>query len=293
MTTITYLDIQRMSTEDGPGLRTTLFFKGCPLRCTWCHNPESISFSFETIRHDNRCIGCKLCAEVCPNKQQTCSGCMRCVEMCPTGAMEGKGTRGNPVDLKEILLRDRAYWGENGGVTLSGGEALAQRDGAVALLRLLKEAGVHTAVDTCGQIPWENIEAVLPYTDLFLYDIKLLDTVAHKRFTGAGNERVLENASRLHDAGAAMWIRTPIIPGATDGRSNIRGIASFISAKLPKVQRWELCAFNNLGCDKYKQLGLVYDFADTGLVPRRQMEDLVSVAQENAGCPVYWSGAVA
>ncbi len=299
MVTITYLDIQRLSTEDGPGLRTTVFFKGCPLRCAWCHNPESLRFAPEVLCVEDRCMGCGLCVKACQSgarvkeggfHRSLCKACGQCVESCPTGALERKGTVLAPEKLAQELIKDKAYWGTEGGVTLSGGEALAQPEGALALLGLLKAQGIHTAVDTCGLLPWETLEASLPLTDLYLYDLKLADGERHRECTGADNQRILENARKLHDFGAALWIRTPIIPGATDSPENVRGIGAFIAAHLPRAQRWELCAYNNLGRDKYRRLDLPYAYATTPLLPKETMERLCAMAQEYYPAAV-WTGA--
>jgi len=284
---VTYLDIQRLSTEDGPGLRSTVFFKGCPLRCAWCHNPESLKFAPEVIRAEGRCIGCGLCAKVCGNGAQgaeidrkACKGCLSCVGACPAGAMEAKGMQASETELCDELCLDKAYFGPDGGVTLSGGEALSQTEGAVKLLRLLKERGVHTAVDTCGEVPREALEKSLPYTDLYLFDIKLIDSGAHKALTGAGNERILENAKKLVESGASIWVRTPLIPGATDSEENIRAIGEFIKERMPDTERWELCAFNNLGRDKYRRLGLDYAYMETPLYTKREIENICKTARQ-------------
>jgi pyruvate formate lyase activating enzyme len=294
---ITYLDIQRLSTEDGPGLRTTVFFKGCPLHCPWCHNPESISFSPEITCLEDRCMGCRLCEAACPQNvrnmfetnREFCQTCFRCADECPTAAIEQKGLSMSVPDMCHELLRDKAYWCKDGGVTLSGGEAAVQSESALELLELLKEESVNTALDTCGLVTWLTLEKFLPNVDLFLYDIKLTDPERHKGFTGADNTLILDNARFLHDAGATMWIRTPIIPGATDGEDNIRGIGEFIAKYLPNINRWELCSFNNLCRDKYRRLGKVFDFADSPLVRRFDMENLCNIGLEYFGKTV-WSG---
>jgi pyruvate formate lyase activating enzyme len=296
---ITYLDIQRLSTEDGPGLRTTVFFKGCPLKCTWCHNPESISFKAEIICLEDRCMGCRLCEGVCPKNgrqkcemnRELCEACGNCVEACPTAAIELKGTTMTAAMLCHELLRDKAYWGYAGGGTLSGGEAASQRAGTLELLRLLKAEGVHTALDTCGLAAGDAFKEFLPYVDLFLFDIKLIDKHLHRKYTGADNVVILENARFLHDSGAVMWIRTPVIPDATDNEDNIRGIGEFIGKYLPNVTRWELCSFNNLCRDKYRRLGKTYDFADSPLMAQEKMEKLCGIGRE---CfpDTIWTGVV-
>jgi pyruvate formate lyase activating enzyme len=289
---IKYLDIQRMSSEDGPGLRTTLFLKGCPLSCEWCHNPESISFKNQVVWNRNRCIDCKDCEKACATKavlgQGACTGCLSCCEACPTGAREPKGKDANVQDLLRELSKDIAYFGTDGGVTLSGGEALAQA-GSVELLKVLKNAGIGTAVDTCGAIPSARLKEALPFVDICLYDLKLRDSAAHKRFTGMGNELVIENlklASDWAEQGGRLWIRTPVIPGATDTIENIKGIASLVKT-LPRVERWELCAFNNLCASKYESLGLNWKYKGARLIAKEAMLALQDMAcQVLQGVPV-------
>lgn len=300
------LNFQRMSTEDGPGIRTTLFVKGCPLACKWCHNPESISFKKQIEWLAVRCIGCNICVKSCSSgalsrneagevviDREKCTLCMKCISECPTLALECKGEDKSVKEIFEELVKDRAYFGADGGVTLSGGEILAQSREAAELLQMLKDVGIKTAVDTCGLCKKSDFDAVLPYTDLFLYDIKLIDDEEHKRFTGQSNKIILENYKYLMEKIAGtdkkIWIRTPIIPGATDTDSNIKGIAEFIGG-IP--ERWELCAFNNLCRDKYKRLYLDWDYAVTGLMTRERMNELVSIAHAAGAQAATWTGAV-
>lgn len=297
MTLIRYLDIQRMSSEDGPGLRTTIFFKGCSLACAWCHNPESISKKFQVHWIAARCIGCGTCENVCRNgalsrtpdgiviDRRLCKGCYQCVSACPALALEGKGHDETPEELCRELIKDRAYFGRDGGVTLSGGEALLQ-DGAVELLRLLKAEGVQTAVDTCGNVFPEQLERALPYTDVLLYDLKIMDSAEHERWTGRGNALILRNlgtAALWAKGSGRLWIRTPIIPGATDSEENVRAVGERIRA-IGGAERWELCAFNNLCIDKYKRLGIDWAFKDAPLVSKRHMQQLLAAAQDTHAC---------
>ena len=299
------LDIQRMSTEDGPGLRTTVFLKGCPLRCAWCHNPESLSPKSHIEWLGVRCIGCRTCEKVCPqhgirldetgvHTSENCVACGACADACPTEALELKGRDYTPGALYKTLMKDKAYWGTEGGVTLSGGEATLQWREALELLSLLKAQGVNTAVDTCGFTQWETLEALLNVTDVFLYDLKLFDDEAHRRFTGQSNARILENFERLvaacGQAGKRIWVRTPIIPGATDTDENIRGLAEIVR---DRVEKWELCAFNNLCRDKYERLGLDWAYKNAKLMPKARMEALAALAV-NCGAPnAVWSGSTA
>ncbi len=307
----TILEIIRMSTEDGPGLRTTVFFKGCSLNCVWCHNPESISMKPQIQWLGTNCIGCGICVETCPEKalektpkgikikRTLCNGCGLCAEECPTTAMELLGKKWNAQDLADELVKDRVYFEQSGGgVTLSGGEAALQNDFCPALLKKLKRRGIQTALDTCGQIPRISLVEVLPYVDILLYDLKEIDTRKHKQFTGSGNEKILDNIIfaaeyiKTHVPQKTFWIRTPVIPQATDTPENIRGIGDFINAHLHKtVSRWELCAFNNLCCDKYRRLEIDWPYADTELQERSRMEELCQIARSAVTSSIVcWSG---
>jgi len=291
-------DIQRMSSEDGPGLRVTAFFKGCSLRCEWCHNPECIDFKGELIWNETRCIGCRTCIGACPNgclvfsgdrleiDRTKCTACFLCEDACPGAALEGKGKAFTPEKLCRELAKDQAYFGEDGGVTLSGGEALMQ-PGSVEVLKCLKSRGIQTAVDTCGMVPVETLERALAYTDIVLYDIKLIDNGLHVKLTGRGNERILENfdlVCRWAGKGGRLWVRTPIIPGATDSAQNIQAIGALIKREGTVVERWELCAFNNLCKDKYRRLNIPWKYNDTGLITEEEARRLKAAAEETLAC---------
>jgi len=301
----TILRIQRMSTEDGPGIRSTVFFKGCPLACVWCHNPESISPRLQIHWEKTRCIGCKSCIEACTRgalaavetgvalDRSACDSCGACSEACPSTAMEIYGEAWNPDNLVGVVLKDEAYFQKSGGgVTLSGGEPTMQPLFAKALLSAFKQAGVHTALDTCGQCSWETLEGLLPYTDLVLYDVKEINADKHKAFTGVSNTRTLENLVLLwrfineHSLHSDLWIRTPLIPGCTDTPENLRGIGIFIKDHLGQsVSRWELCTFNNLCINKYEGLGIEWDFRKTALFSWDEAECFASLARESGVNP--------
>ena len=308
----TILEITRMSTEDGPGLRTTVFFKGCSLHCSWCHNPESISPKPQIQWLGTSCIGCGICVKTCPElalektekgiiiNRSLCNGCGLCTEECPTTAMELLGKKWNVHDLACELVKDRAYFEPSGGgVTLSGGEAALQNDFCLSLLKELKSRGIQTALDTCGQVSQSVLTSLLPYVDILLYDIKEIDSERHKKFVGYGNEKILANAiftanyKKTHVIPKIFWIRTPVIPGATDTAENIWGIGDFISANLHgTVARWELCAFNNLCRDKYKRLGIDWPFTDKELQDRSLMEELARIARSRVTSSIVcWSGS--
>ncbi|MCL2300690.1 MAG: glycyl-radical enzyme activating protein [Firmicutes bacterium] len=286
---MTVLDIQRMSSEDGPGLRTTVFLKGCPLHCRWCHNPESISPKGEVLWHAARCIACGGCGGAGPNRT------FEAAEACPTGALEAKGTPWDIHKLCRELLKDRAYWGAQGGVTLSGGEPLMQ-EASLELLRLLKEQGAHTAIDTCGLTSEARLRSALKHCGMVLYDLKLAYSARHMEWTGAGNEEILRNlqiAANWAQSGAGrLWVRTPVIPGATDSGENIRGIGDILRPYGNAIERWELCAFNNLCGSKYRSLGRAWEFDGVPLMDRARMDALLDIAQSTGACAdIRWTGA--
>jgi pyruvate formate lyase activating enzyme len=308
----TILRVQRMSTEDGPGIRSTVFFKGCPLACVWCHNPESISPRLQIHWVKTRCIGCRSCIDACVKgalaatetgiaiERFKCDSCGACSEACPSTAMEIYGEACSLDNLVREVLKDETYFQKSGGgVTLSGGEPTMQPLFAKGLLSAFKQAGIHTALDTCGHCSWETLDALLPFTDLVLYDLKEINSEKHKAFTGASNARILENLILLrrfmkeHSLHSDLWIRTPLIPSCTDTPENLRGIGIFIKDHLgPSVSRWELCTFNNLCISKYEGLGISWDFRKAALLSRDETKRLACLARESGVDPgiVHLSG---
>ena len=308
----TILQIQRMSTEDGPGIRSTVFFKGCSLSCIWCQNPESLTRTQELQWMKTRCIGCRSCINACPEGALTlgeagmvidrtrCTVCVRCSDACPSTAMELIGKEWELDSLVTEVLKDRVYFEKSeGGVTLSGGEPSVHGRFAAALLRALKSRGIHTALDTCGQASWETLETLLTHTDLVLFDVKEIDPEKHRRLTGRSNELILENLIRLrrhieaHAAPQTLWVRTPMVPNATACRENIEGIGNFLARELAgAVSRWELCAFNNLCRDKYLRLDQHWPYHNEPLMTKEEMEACAAVARASGVAPgiVHWSG---
>ena len=287
------LHLQRLSTEDGPGIRTSIFFKGCPLHCWWCHNPESIAPYPQVHWVETRCIGCEICLATCLNGALTktpdrrikvdrslCVGCGDCAAACPAIAMELLGQQTSVKVLTEELLKDRAYFQTSGGgVTATGGEPTLQAEFVAELFKTLQSEGIHTALDTCGVCRLPSLQMILPYTDLVLFDIKLMDENVHRQTTGQGNRRILENLVAIgHDirkgtARCRLWIRTPLIPQITDTEENLAAISAFLHENLEElVDRWELCAFNNLCRDKYRRLDLAWQFEDTPLMTQSELD---------------------
>ncbi|MBR2646680.1 MAG: glycyl-radical enzyme activating protein [Clostridia bacterium] len=242
-------NIQRFSIHDGPGIRTIVFFKGCFMRCAWCCNPESQSYEIQTLVENGK-----------------------------------EKIVGKDVTVEEILpeiLADQTYYRRSGGgVTLSGGEILGQPEFARDLLRACKECGLHTAVESTANAPFEKIEMILPYLDLYLMDIKHMDSAKHKEFTGAGNERILANARGIAESGVQLIIRTPVVPGFNDTPEEIKAIAKF-AATLPGVREHHLLPYHRLGQDKYAGLGRNYALKGVEPPEKERMEYLLSVAEES------------
>ena len=270
----------------------------------WCHNPESLERKPEIQWIDSRCILCKTCLKACPRGALSFTDGRDCHRPGRVRRlrrlrrrMSGRGTGAAGQDLERggagaEVVKDVSYFGSSGGVTASGGEAALQAPFVAAFFKELMSRGIHTALDTSGQCTWESLDMIFPYTDLLLYDIKEIDPDRHREFTGSGNERILDNLIRAaeytrgHTRPREIWIRTPVIPGATDRKENIAGIGSFIAAHLHgTVTRWELCAFNNLCRDKYRRLGKEWAFGASGLMEREAMEELSRTAQSSGVDP--------
>jgi pyruvate formate lyase activating enzyme len=256
-------DVQRFSLHDGPGIRTTVFLKGCPARCVWCHNPESQSFDPEVLVVETRCVSCGTCRTVCPHGApppggSACTACGACVEACPAAARRLAGSETTVEAVMEVVVRDRVFYEESGGgVTVSGGEPLAQPDFLRALLEACRGAGIRTALDTCGFAPRERLLGVAALVDLFLFDIKLVDEARHLLLTGLPLVPILENLRALSEVHGNVWIRVPVVPGHTDAEADLAATASLVAA-LPGVRRVSLLPYHGTGAAKARRLGRDY-----------------------------------
>ena len=251
----TIFDIQRASFVDGPGIRTTVFFKGCHLHCKWCHNPESQNPHPEMMVHKNKCVGCGKCTEVCPHHLASCDLCGKCVDACPHGARQIYGYEKSVDDIFEEIQKDKAFYDTSGGgVTFSGGECMLQIETLTELLAKCKENRIHTAVDTAGDLPWTHFEAILPFTDLFLYDVKCFTEQLHIEGAGVSNKRILENLTRLsRETSVDIIVRIPLIPTFNDDVNELQRMADFL--RPLRVRDVELLPYHPMGEHKYEALG--------------------------------------
>lgn len=279
-TTGVVFNIQRFSLHDGPGIRTTVFLKGCALRCFWCHNPEGQHAGPEVRYYPDRCIACGQCVAACPQHaheltndvhtfiRERCDFAAQCVTVCNARALETEGRRMSVAEVMTEILPDRPFYElSGGGVTLSGGEPVLGRDFARALLQQCREHGLHTAVETCGEVPWSALEALLPYTDLFMMDLKVIDPAKHRAATGQANDRILANARRLAASRIPIVFRTPVVPTVNDTPDDIGAIAAFVRQLRDHRQTrtvtdatitYEIMPFHRLAAGKYASLGLAY-----------------------------------
>lgn len=249
------VNIQKFSIHDGPGIRTTVFFKGCPLNCWWCHNPESIKAEMEVIYKEKKCIRCGVCGQIdgLELKEVTENQCYNC----PTEALEMMGELYTVEELMSVILADKTFYeNSNGGVTFSGGEPLMQNNFLVEIAKACKEMGVHVTVDTTGFSDWKCIENILPFVDVFLYDVKFMDSVLHRKYTGVDNKLILENLIKLSSRKKEIYIRIPVIPMINDSEENIIGICEIL--KNIHIRQVNLLPYHGIGSSKYKNLKRPY-----------------------------------
>ena len=262
----TVFHIQRMSLQDGPGIRTTVFLKGCPLRCLWCHNPESYVKKPQLMFHREKCVHCGACRDVCNLHAvsgdghtvdcKDCTACGACAEACPYDALEICGREMTAEEVMDEVIKDTAFYEmSGGGITLSGGEPLYQPAFAAEIARLARERNISVFLETSGYAPWEAAALVAPYVDVFLYDCKETDPVLHKKFTGAENGMILENLHRLNEMQKRIVLRCPIIPGYNDRTDHFEGIAR-IANEHASVERIDIEPYHALGVCKREQLGM-------------------------------------
>lgn len=293
----TITDIQRFCLHDGPGIRTTVFVKGCNLRCRWCHNPETLRPEPQLQFLPDRCIGCGACLEACPNQahavsdgrrvfdRSRCDACGACASQCYAGALVIVGRSLTVENVLQEVLDDREFHlSSAGGVTVSGGEPLCEREFTCELLGACKDAGLHTAVETNLAWPWDEVASILPVTDLIMMDVKMTDPALHERWTGGGNELILDNARRLSGEDVPLVVRTPVIVGANATTDQIGRIAGFVGG-FPNLLYYELLPYHPLGAGKYESLGMEC-FADGLACPDRSAMRALAAAARQQGVEV-------
>jgi pyruvate formate lyase activating enzyme len=285
------LSITRMTIHNGPGLRTLILFKGCPLHCCWCSTPESQKTEPEIGVYPAKCIQCGECVPVCPAHavslddgklkidRSLCNVCGKCVAVCNAQAIEILGHRMTVAQIVAEVKKDEIIFRySHGGVTISGGEPLFNPGFALNLLQALKKEGINTGVDTCGQVSWAALEPVLPYVDFFLWDIKHMDPKQHQKLTGVANELILRNARAISERGVPLYIRIPLIPGCNDSEENIRAMCEFVKG-LSSVMEVALMPMHHLGKSRYESLNLPYPIGDLALIPDNIVQDIKKLVE--------------
>ena len=296
--THTVFDIQRFCVNDGPGIRTTVFLKGCMLRCIWCHNPESQSPRTQLMHHASRCIGCGDCLSVCPRHlhrigedgahlidRNLCAVCGACADAC-TGALEMCGKEMSVKDILDEVVRDESFYrNSGGGLTVSGGDPLFCPDFTLALVKEAKARGLHVCIETSGYAAWETVEPLIPYVDIFLWDVKESDSDRHKQFTGVSNERILDNLERLDRAGARIILRCPIIPTFNDREEHLRAIGA-LAERLGGVERVDIEPYHPLGQSKHTSLGEIDPLSDMTFPEPATVDGWIAAVAACTGKPV-------
>lgn len=285
-------NIQKCSIHDGEGIRTLVFFKGCPLRCKWCANPESQSYQKEIMELPRNCIHCGICQKICPSSAITvedgtykidrsrCQGCLKCADLCYAGAKKIAGDEMDADQIFKEIYKDRFFYQMNGGgVTFSGGEPLTHPQLLTEVAKKCKANGVNTAIESCGVGNYEEFKKALPYIDSMFLDVKHIDTDKHKQLTGQGNELILTNIKKIAAFGIPITIRTPVVPGCNDSVENIIGIARFITT-IPGIKQYELLPYHEFGKSKYDSLGRSYALDGIQPPPDESIKERVAAANE-------------
>lgn len=289
------INIQKYSIHDGNGIRTTIFFKGCPLSCLWCHNPESQNYSEELMYNEEKCTGCMACIDSCPQRaiskeekcvvtdKINCDLCKECIDYCVNNAREIVGKEYTVAQLVKEAEKDRMFYEESsGGITLSGGEVMTQNmDYIEELLKKLKKKGYNIAIDTCGQAPYENYNRILKYVDTFLYDIKLMDNEKHIKYIGKSNNLILENLKKLSEVGANINIRIPLVEGVNADDESIEELIKFLKNNI-NVHKINLLPYHNTGKSKYERLQKVYEGVNFE-APSKERLEIIKGKFEKAG----------
>ncbi len=287
-------NIQKYSIHDGDGIRTTVFFKGCPLKCVWCHNPETQRYERELQYDKEKCVGCGACAKVCPrgaitmveNKpvldRELCTLCGKCELYCPEGIRETVGQEYPVKALVKEIMKDRMFYEQSGGgVTLSGGEVMTMSsEYIVAIAKELKKEEISLTIDTCGYVPFERFEKILPYVDTFLYDVKVMDPKLHKKYIGVDNELILENLVKLSEAGARIYIRIPTVKEVNGNEQNMLDTIRFLKEHNITPAQVNLLTYHNTGSSKYPKLGMEYQGGDLHAPSTEEMEGFVKLFKD-------------
>lgn len=286
------IDISRGGNHNGPGYRTLVLFKGCPMRCKWCSTPDSQKLETEIGVFQDRCSLCGNCVKACPQKamevkdgkmvidHSRCDGCALCMKVCHYKALKQYGTMMSIPELMKIIRSDAVlYKHSGGGVTFSGGEPLmTQPEFMAELMRTCKKEGISAGIQTCGCVPWEHVEAVLPYTDFFLWDIKHMDSQRHREFTGHGNERILENIHKVAEEGVPIYIRIPVIPEYTDSDENIHAICH-MAQDLASVKSVDVIPIHHVGSSRYESLGIPYPIEGLPLISDERAAEIKEIIE--------------
>ena len=294
-------DIQRFSIHDGPGIRTTVFMKGCPLDCIWCHNPESREIKPEIAYYHSKCLCCGTCVDLCPEKLQKsdskgrsflregCTRCGKCSFACPSGALEIIGRKMTVAEVLNEVKKDEVFYrNSDGGMTLSGGEPFFQPEFAIAILTLAKKEGLHTCVETCGFTAYEVLDKATEYTDVFYYDIKETDPSRHMKYTGVSNDIVIQNFERLDASGAKIVLRCPIIPGLNDNESHLKKLCE-LADRFKNVDRIDIEPYHPLGISKAEAIGKTARHADASMTPKELVAEWVEFMKRHTSVPVLES----